>query len=214
MRYMIAHWNTLPWSYKVIAYNLRTRHPWSSWLRWIISDEIFILDTPACRLPYPRYLPSPTLWVSPVAALKMRRLVIIFLWVLPFHNGWMSNRTSFKARAVWGKPTVLPYAKGHYPRFPALSTGRYLHVPVDADTLFTWPRAPPSWYQVCSTQGNPVPSALHVLIKEISAAGCDLAVISELDWLTSGASHLLGQLAVSSLHVFHNAVTALCVGDM
>ena len=43
---------------------------------------------------------------------------------------------------------TLRYAKGSYPRFPALSSGRYL--PVDADSLFTCPRAPPSWYQVCT----------------------------------------------------------------
>ena len=107
---------------------------------------------------------------------------------------------------------TLPYAKGSYPRFPALSTGRYL--PVDADTLFTCPRAPPSWYQVCSTQGPPVPTAFQMPIKEteelVCAAGRDLAVISELDWLTSGASHLLGQMAATpALSPYMSSITLL-----
>ena len=107
---------------------------------------------------------------------------------------------------------TLPYAKGSYPRFPALSAGRYL--PVDADTLFTCPRAPPSWYQVCSTQGPPVPTAFQMPIKEteelVCAAGRDLAVISELDWLTSGASHLLGQMAATpALSPYMSSITLL-----
>ena len=112
---------------------------------------------------------------------------------------------------------TLPYAKGSYPRFPALSTGRYL--PVDADTLFTCPRAPPSWYQVCSTQGPPtqgppVPTAFQMPIKEteelVCAAGRDLAVISELDWLMSGASHLLGQMAATpALSPYMSSITLL-----
>ena len=61
---------------------------------------------------------------------------------------------------------TLPYAKGSYPRFPALSAGRYL--PVDADSLFTCPRAPPSWYQVCSTQKSS--SALRVATLQLSAS--------------------------------------------
>ena len=107
---------------------------------------------------------------------------------------------------------TLPYAKGSYPRFPALSSGRYLSV--DAESLFTSPRAPPSWYQVCSTQGAPVPTALQLPIKEteelICAAGRDLAVISELDWLTSGASHLLSQMAATpALHPYMSSIMLL-----
>ena len=85
---------------------------------------------------------------------------------------------------------------------------------MDVDTLFTCPRAPPSWYQVCNNQGNPVPMALQVTVREteelVAAVGCDLAVISELDWLTSGASHLLGQMAATpALLPFMSSITLL-----
>ena len=105
---------------------------------------------------------------------------------------------------------TLPYTKGSYPRFPALSSGRYL--PVDAESLFTCPRAPPSWYQVCSTQGAPVPTAFQMPFKEteelVCAAGRDLAVISELDWLTS--AHLLGQMAATpALSPYISSITLL-----
>ena len=44
----------------------------------------------------------------------------------------------------------------------------------------------------------------------ICAAGRDLAVISELDWLTSGASHLLGQMAATpALHPYMSSITLL-----
>ena len=44
----------------------------------------------------------------------------------------------------------------------------------------------------------------------ICAAGHDLAVISELDWLTSGASHLLGQMAATpALHPYMSSITLL-----
>ena len=40
--------------------------------------------------------------------------------------------------------------------------------------------------------------------------GRDLAVISELDWLTSGASHLLGQMAATpALHPYMSSITLL-----
>ena len=105
-----------------------------------------------------------------------------------------------------------PYVKGQHPRFPAISPGRYL--PVHVDTLFTCPRAPPLWYQVCNNQGNPVPVALQVSVREteelIAVASRDLAVISELDWLTSGASHLLGQMAATlALLLFMSSITLL-----
>ena len=87
--------------------DLRTRHPWTPGLHWIILDERFVLDIPACRRPYPHYHPSPTLWVSPISSPKKRRLMMTFPWVLPFLNGWMSRWTSFKARAVWVRPSVL-----------------------------------------------------------------------------------------------------------
>ena len=42
------------------------------------------------------------------------------------------------------------------------------------------------------------------------AAGRDLAVISELDWLTSGASHLLGQMAATpALSPYMSSITLL-----
>ena len=131
---------------------------------------------------------------------------------------WMDVQTDIlqgKGRLGKAQRTLL-YAMGQYPRFPALSTSRYL--PVDADTLFMCPRAPPSWYQVCSNQRNPVPSALQVSAKEseefISAAGSnqwtrlvDVGGVTPLE--TDG-----GYSRASSMHVFHNAVTALCIGDM
>ena len=56
--------------------------------------------------------------------------------------------------------------------------------------------------------------ALQVSVREteelIAAAGRDLAVISELDWLTSGASHLLGQMAATpALLPFMSSITLL-----
>ena len=147
-----------------------------------ILDETFVQDIPACCRPYPRCLPSPTLWVSPV------------------NDNLPLNPAISQGKGGLGKAQrTLPYAKGSYPRFPALSSSRYL--PVDAESLFTCPRAPPSWYQVCSTQGTTLHTALQVPFKEteelVCAAGRDLAVISELDWLTLGASHLLGQMAAT-----------------
>ena len=44
----------------------------------------------------------------------------------------------------------------------------------------------------------------------VAAAGRDLAVISELDWLTSGASHLLGQMvATPALLPYMSSITLL-----
>ena len=106
MRYMIAHWKTQLRSCMTTVSGLRTRLPWTPGSRWIILDEIFVRDIPACRLLYPRFPLSPTLWVSPVSSPKKRRLMITFPWVLPFLNGWMSRRTSFKARAVGVRPSV------------------------------------------------------------------------------------------------------------
>ena len=98
---------------------------------------------------------------------------------------------------------ALPYAKGQYPRFSALSPGRYL------PSRARRPHPPGTRYQ-----GNPVPVALQVPVREteelVAAAGRDLAVISELDWLTSGASHLLGQMAATPpLLPFISSITLL-----
>ena len=132
----------------------------------------------------------------------------------PAISEWMDvQKDILQGKGGRGKTQrTLPYAKGSYPRFPALSAGRYL--PVDADSLFTFPRAPPSWYQVCTTQGTPVPTVFQMPIKEteelVCAAGRDLAVISELDWLTSGASHLLGQMAATpALSPYMSSITLL-----
>ena len=44
----------------------------------------------------------------------------------------------------------------------------------------------------------------------VAAAGRDLAVISELDWLTSGESHLLGQMAATpALLPYMSSITLL-----
>ena len=67
----------------------------------------------------------------------------------PAISQWLDVQTDGLGKAQ----RTLLYAKGTYPRFPALSSSRYL--PLDAESLFTCPRAPPSWYQVCSTQGTP-----------------------------------------------------------
>ena len=132
----------------------------------------------------------------------------------PAISQWLDVQTDIlQGKGGLGKAQrTLPYAKGSYPRLLALSSSRYL--PVDADELFTCPRAPPSWYQVCSTQGTPVPTAIQLPIKEteelICAVGHDLAVISKLDWLTSGASHLLGQMAATpALHPYMSFMTLL-----
>ena len=132
----------------------------------------------------------------------------------PAISQWLDVHSDIlQGKGGLGKPhRALPYAKGQYPRFPAISIGRYL--PVDVYTLFTCPRAPPSWYQVCNNQGNPVPVALHVSVREteelVAAAGRDLTVISALDWLTSGASHLLGQMAATpALLPFMSSITLL-----
>ena len=132
----------------------------------------------------------------------------------PAISQWMDvQKDILQGKGGLGKTQrTLPYAKGSYPRFPALSSGRYL--PVDAESLFTCPRVPPSWYQVCSTQGTPVPTAFQMPIKEteelVCTAGRDLAVISELDWLTSGASHLLGQMAATpALSPYMSSITLL-----
>ena len=76
------------------------------------------------------------------------------------------------------------------------------------------PHPRPSWYQVCNNQGNPVPVALQVSLREteelVAPAGRDLAVISELDWLMLGASHLLGQMAATpALLPFMSSITLL-----
>ena len=120
----------------------------------------------------------------------------------------MSRRTSFKARAVWVRPSV------HSRTLKVHTLDSQPYPLVDAKSLFTCPRAPPSWYQVCSTQGTPVPTAFQMPIKEteelVCAAGRDLAVISELDWLTSGASHLLGQMAATpALSPYMSSITLL-----
>ena len=104
---------------------LRTRHPWTPGLRWIILDETFVLpqeETVNDNLPL-----SPAI------------------------SQWLDVQTDIlQGKGGLGKAQrTLPYTKGTYPRFPALSSSRYL--PVDAESLFTCPRAPPSWYQVCST---------------------------------------------------------------
>ena len=65
---------------------------------------------------------------------------------------------------------------------------------------------------MCSTQGTPVPTAFQMPIEEteelVCAAGRDLAVISELDWLTSGASHLLDARAVFDRSLCQSSLAA------
>ena len=77
MRY-IMHWKIQHRSCMMTASDLRTRHPWIPGFRWTTLEETFVIGTSACRLPYPRVLPGPTLWVSPVSSLKKRRSMITF----------------------------------------------------------------------------------------------------------------------------------------
>ena len=150
----------------------------------------------------------------------------------PAISQWLDVKTDIlQGKGSLGKSQhTLPYAKGQYPKLPALSAGRYL--PVDAGTFFSCPRVPPSWYQVCSTRGggggggggggNPLHLAHQVSFKEaeelITFVGRNLAVISELDWLTSGGVTPLGPdgsiSRSSSILVFHSVVAALFIGDM
>ena len=62
----------------------------------------------------------------------------------PAISQWLDIQTDIlQGKGGLGKAQrTLPYAKGTYPRFPGLSASRYL--PVDAESLFTCPRAPPS----------------------------------------------------------------------
>ena len=136
-------------------------HPWTPGTRWIISDKIFGQYTPVChRLP-PRCLPNPTQWALTNSSLWRRQVMITFVWALPVLNGWMSRRTSSKTMVVLVSPSV------HYHTLKDHFLGSQLCLPVDIcrqmlthSSLARGP-LPRSWFQVFSSQGNPLPLALQ-----------------------------------------------------
>ena len=99
-----------------------------------------------------------------------------------------------------GRSRETKFTKGQYPKLPSLTPARYL--PADAATLYQTPSLPESWYQLCGNQSQPFPGSFSMTHKEmeesITNAGRDLSVVSDLDWMVSGASHLLKEMATTS----------------
>ena len=123
-------------------------------------------------------------------------LMIIFPRVLPFHNGWMSRRTSFKARVVWVRPSVLC-------RTPWVSTPDSQLCPL-VDT-YQWTLIHCSCAREphpCGTRCAAIRATLFLRhfkcrLRNPKSSFLLRVVISELGWLTLGASHLLGQMAAT-----------------
>ena len=115
------------------ASDLRTRHPWIPGFRWITLDETFVIGTPACRPPYP----SKPHFVVISHFFPQEETVNDNLPLSPAISQWLDVHSDIlQGKGGLGKTQrASPYVKGQYPRFPALSPGRYL--PVDVDKLFT-----------------------------------------------------------------------------
>jgi len=133
------------------------------------------------RFPGPQDVPLPNLPLSPSV------------------SQWLEEQSQeILGRDKSGKPKRSAYAKGVLPRLPRVHS-RY--VPQDVPTLFESPVLPTDWYRVVHSRSNSSPSAYSLTSREVedaaAAAGRDLSVLSQLDWLAAGSSDLLGRLEAS-----------------
>lgn len=91
-----------------------------------------------------------------------------------------------------GRAPETIFTKGHYPRLPSLASIRFL--PADAGNLFTTPKIPEQWYQICRNLSSSTPGSYNFSSREMDELVCntgrDLSVVSDIDWLASGVSHL------------------------
>ena len=116
----------------------------------------------------------------------------------PALSQWLEFHSSIlEGKGHLGRSKVQSYLKGQYPKLPTISSNRYL--PPDANKLYEAPTLPESWYKVCGSQASSTPGAFSFshreLEEQIGCAGRDISVISDLEWLTEGASGLVNEMA-------------------
>jgi len=113
----------------------------------------------------------------------------------PAVDMWLEEQShAFNSRSRPGSSKRVS-AKGSLPRLPRVLP-RF--VPSDAPTLAEPPVLPEDWYKVLGSNSSPSPASYSWSARDMGdgavAAGRDLSVLSELDWLVSGSSDILTKL--------------------